>query len=159
MNCPEDPRIHFLSEGEWVRYISPKHGVGSNIAPGYISEEDLETWPEIQGQRPFHWDRMDRRFDEPFYYGRLGDMVMILVFDTPHWVRFLCSPSGGGTSLLPGQTCPAWDFEWVIPESAYQVNREYRLRVRLVYNTTLLTTGEISSAKGTFLARNLAPYF
>lgn len=133
MNCPEDLRIHFLSGGEWVRYISPEHGVGSNIAPGYISEEKLETWPDVQGRRPFHWDRMDRRFDEPFYYGRVGDMVMILIFDIPHWLRFFCSPSGGGPSLLPGQTSPAWDFEWVIPESAYQVNREYRLRVRLVY--------------------------
>lgn len=33
MNSPEDPRIHFLSEGEWFRYISPRHGIGSNIAP------------------------------------------------------------------------------------------------------------------------------
>ena len=133
INCPEDPRIHFLSGGEWMRYISPEHGVGSNIAPGYILEEELEAWPDVQGRRPFHWDRMDRRFDEPFYYGRLGDMVMILIFDTPRWLRFFCSPSGGGRSLLPGQTCPAWDFEWVVPESSYRVNREYQLRVRLVY--------------------------
>ena len=133
MNCPEDSRLHFLSDGEWFRYISPKHGVGSNIAPSYIPDTELEIWPKIEGERPFHWDRLLRRFDEPFYYGRLGDMVLILIFDTPHWLRFFCSPTGGGGSLLPSQSCPAWDFEWVIPSAAYEINREYRLRTRLVY--------------------------
>ncbi len=133
MNCPENSRIHFLSEGKWFRYISPEHGVGSNIAPSYIPDTELEIWPKIEGRRPFHWDRLSRRFDEPFYYGRLGDMVLILIFDTPHWLRFFCSPTGGGGSLLPSQSCPAWDFEWVIPSAAYEINREYRLRTRLVY--------------------------
>jgi len=133
MNCPEDPRIHFISEGEWFSYISPEHGVGSNIAPSYIPGSDLEVFPETSGRRPFHWDRIARRFDGPFYYGRLGKMVLILIFDTPHWLRFFCSPSGGGNSLLPDRSCPAWDFEWIIPATAYEVNREYHLRMRLVY--------------------------
>jgi hypothetical protein len=133
MNCPEDPRINFLSEGEWFRYISPKHGVGANIAPAYVPDEELEVWPEVKTNRPFEWDRFDRRFDEPFYYGRLGDMVFILIFDTPRWLRFFCSPTGGGPSLLPGRTCPAWDFEWVIPDAAYRVDQEYQFRVRLAY--------------------------
>ncbi|MFC1717092.1 hypothetical protein ACFL6S_25740 [Candidatus Poribacteria bacterium] len=133
MNCPEDSRIHFLSQGEWFRYISPEHGVASNIAPSYIPESELEVFPERQGRRPFHWDRAARRFDESFYYGRLGDMVLILIFNTPLWLRFFCSPTGGGGSLLPGQHCPAWDFEWIIPANAYEINREYHLRVRLVY--------------------------
>jgi len=133
MNCPEDLRIHFLSRGEWFRYISREHGVGSNIAPAYVADEDLEVWPQVSGRRPFHWDRIERRFDLPFYYGRLGDHALILIFDEPRWVRFFCSPSGGGPSLVPGQACPAWDFEWVIPESDYQVGRQYELRMRLVY--------------------------
>ena len=69
MNCPADPRIHFLSEGEWLRYISPKHGVSSNIAPLYIPYSELEVWPSTQETRPFYWARLNRRFDEPFYYG------------------------------------------------------------------------------------------
>jgi hypothetical protein len=133
MNCPEDPRIHFLSGGEWFRYISPEHGVGSNIAPGYVPDDRLEVFPPRQGRSPFHWDRIERRFDEPFYYGRLGEMALILVFDKPNWLRFFCSPSGGGGSLLPGKTCPAWDFEWIIPETDCEVGREYEFRVRLVY--------------------------
>ncbi len=133
MNCPDDIRIHFLSEGEWFRYISPEHGVGSNIAPSYVPDQEMEVFPEQKDRRPFHWDRIARRFDEPFYYGRLGDMVLILIFDTPRWLRFFCSPSGGGGSLLPDRSCPAWDFEWIIPGSDYEVGREYDLRVRLVY--------------------------
>lgn len=140
MNCPDDPRLHFTSNGEWHAYISPKHGVAANIAPTYLPEEALETWPVEESRweqgvrdRPFHWDRYNRRFDEPFYFGLLGNMVLILVFDTPRWLRFYCSPSGGGASLIQGQSCPAWDFEWVIPGSAYEVGKAYQFRVRLVY--------------------------
>jgi hypothetical protein len=132
MNCPEDPRLHFLSGGEWHSYISPGHGIGSNIAPGYIAERNLEVWPK-QTPRPFHWERASIRFDEPFYYGRLGEMALIFMFDHPRWLRFFCSPSGGGGSLVPGQTCPAWDFEWVIPASDYKVGHEYTFRVRMAY--------------------------
>ena len=64
---------------------------------------------------------------------RLGEMAMILVFDRPCWLRFFCSPTGGGTSLIPDRSCPAWDFEWVIPESDYEVGKEYRFRMRLIY--------------------------
>lgn len=133
MNCPADPRIHFLSGGRWMRYISPRHGVGSNIAPAYVPDEELEVRPRVDGDRPFHWDRIRERFDRPFYYGRLGDHVMILMFDTPRWLRFFCSPSGGGPSLREGETCPAWDFEWIIPGSAYEAGRQYEFRVRLAY--------------------------
>jgi hypothetical protein len=136
MNCPEDIRLHFLSNGEWHRYNSPQHGVASNIAPACIADSQLEKWPETGaagGRRPFHWDRYARRFDEPFYYGRVGPMVAIFVFDKPRLLRFFCSPSGGGPSLLPGRTCPAWDFEWVIPAAEYEAGREYTFRSRLVY--------------------------
>ena len=139
-NCPDDPRLHFLSDGEWHRYLSPRHGQASNVAPGYVPDGELEDWPlkgewisGRRGNRPFHWDRYARRFDQPFYYARLGEMVLIHVFDTPRWLRFFCSPSGGGSSLLPDRTCPAWDFEWVIPEPEYEIGREYTLRMRLIY--------------------------
>jgi hypothetical protein len=137
MNSPEDPRLHFRSRGEWFSYISPTHGVGSNIAPAHVPDSELEVWPQHRADGshsvPFHWDRIERRFDEPFYYGRLGDMVLILIFDQPDWLRFFCSPSGGGPSLLPDRTCPAWDFEWVIPPADYEVGRTYTFKVRLVY--------------------------
>jgi hypothetical protein len=133
MNSPEDSQLHFLSNGGWVSYISPEHGVASNIPPSYLDDDELEVWPGVEGKKPFHWDRAPLRFDEPFYYGRLGDMVFLLIFDRPRWLRFFCSPSGGGRSLIPGLSCPAWDFEWIIPETEYKVGQEYELRCRLVY--------------------------
>ncbi len=135
MNSPDDSRLHFLSDGEWYRYISPEHGVGSNVAPSYLPAAELEVRPAVPDghDTPFHWDRIDRGFDEPFYYGRLGDMVLILVFDHPRWLRFFCSPTGGAGSLVPGKSSPAWDFEWIIPDADYEVGTEYTLRTRLIY--------------------------
>lgn len=135
INCPEDSRLNFLSPGGgWTRYISPSHGTGASIAPSYLSDEELEAWPDRESdKRPFHWHRADERFAQPFYYGRFGPMALLFVFDTPRWLRFYCSPSGGGASLLRGKTCPAWDFEWVIPEREYAVGREYRFRLRMIY--------------------------
>ena len=133
-NSPDDLRIHYLSDGEWVRYAPPGHGApGSAIAPGYVGENQLEVWPELDDP-PFWWkERYPKRFDEPFYYGRFEDMVMILIFDKSEWIRFFLSPSGGGKSLIPGLTSTAWDFEWIIPKAEYQANREYNFRLRLVY--------------------------
>jgi hypothetical protein len=133
MNCPADPRLHFLSGGKWYRYISPLHGVGSRITPGYISDGELEMFPPQKDRQPFHTDRIRDRFDEPFYYGRVDKMVLILIFDQPRWIRFFCSPSGGGESLRLGDACPAWDFEYVIPAREYKVGRRYEVRMRLVY--------------------------
>src|ERR1051326_5020901 len=106
MNCPDDPRIHFRSRGRWNRYISPKHGIGSSIAPAYVSDKHLEAFPPQKERGPCPADRTHNRCDEPFYHGRLGNMVLILIFDRPRWLRFFCSPSGGGGSLLPGHSCP-----------------------------------------------------
>ncbi|MEM3746467.1 MAG: hypothetical protein QXZ66_04875 [Thermoproteota archaeon] len=134
INSPENPFLHFISNGKWCSYISPQHGVGANIAPSYVPDEELEIWPdEPHPPRPFHWHRANIRFDEPLYYGRLGNMILIFIFDTPRWLRFYCSPTGGGDSLLPGKYSPAWDFEWLIPAREYQVGREYQFRMRLVY--------------------------
>lgn len=137
MNCPDDPRLHFLSHGEWLRYISPTHGVGSNVAPAYVPDHALEPLrPQVMQNgylTPFHTDRIARRFDQPFYYGRVGEMVLILIFDQPRWLRFYCSPSGGGRSLLPDRSCPAWDFEWLVPAAAYALHTPITLRLRLVY--------------------------
>lgn len=134
-NSPEDPRIHFLSSGEWFRWTPEKHGgPGTQIAPGYVPDEELEVWPENHPDPSFWWyKRHERRFDEPFYYGRFGQMVLIWVYDTPRWLRFHLSPEGGGRSILPGKTSTAWDFEYIIPEEEYEVGREYTFRVRLIY--------------------------
>lgn len=137
MNSPQDSNLYFLSGGKWWSYMSPKHGYGSNIAPSYIPDSELEILPPQDEsspyRHPFHVDRIPQRFDQPFYYGRIDNMVMLLVFDKPKQLRFYLSPTGGGPSLLAGKSCPAWDFEWIIPHSIYRPLQPYTFRVRLVY--------------------------
>jgi len=140
INSPEDPCLYFLSNGKWYNYISPSHGVEASIAPSYINEKNIEKWPSQSNsygeqitERPFYWNWHKERFDMPFYYGKLDNMVLIFIFDKPAWLRFFCSPTGGGKSLLHGKSCPAWDFMWIIPESAYSTGCEYTFRMRLVY--------------------------
>jgi len=132
MNCPEDPTLHFRSGGQWTAYLSPEHGVGSRIAPSYIEQREAVP-PQDERRSPFHVNWAPITFDEPFYYGRLGHMLLLFVFDNPTDLRFFCSPSGGGGSLLPGQSCPAWDFLWIIPADRYAPETDYTFRLRLIY--------------------------
>ena len=115
-----------------VRFATDGHGEKPYVPPSYLSEDELEKWPE-SADPCFWWERSGLKFDQPFYYGRQGDMVMILVFDQPRWIRFFMSSEGGGTSLIPGLTSTAWDFEYIIPESEYEVGRDYKVRLRLIY--------------------------
>jgi hypothetical protein len=89
--------------------------------------------PQDEKRQPFHVNWAPLKFDQPFYYGRLGQMVLLYVFDDPGNLRFFCSPSGGGGSLIPNQSCPAWDFLWVIPAEKYQADKEFTFRLRLIY--------------------------
>jgi len=134
MNSPEDIRLHFRSGGQMTAYISPEHGVGSRLAPSHVPDAELEKMPpQDEKRQPFHVNWAPLKFDEPFYYGRLGQMVLLYVFDNPRDLRFFCSPSGGGGSLLPGLTCPAWDFLWIIPADKYQAGKEFTFRLRMIY--------------------------
>ena len=60
-------------------------------------------------------------------------LVLLFVFDQPQWLRFFSSPSGGGVGTLPDRSCPAWDFEWIIPEGEYMPGRDFTFRVRMIY--------------------------
>lgn len=132
MNSPDDIRLHFLSAGQMTAYISPQHGVGSRIGPSFIPELE-QTPPQDEKRQPFHVDFAPLKFEAPFYYGRLGQMVLLYVFDNGEDLRFFCSPSGGGGSLVPGLTCPAWDFLWIIPQAKYEVGKEFTFKLRMIY--------------------------
>ncbi|MBW7998247.1 MAG: hypothetical protein FVQ81_17090 [Candidatus Glassbacteria bacterium] len=134
-NSPDDLRIHFLSDGEWFAWTPGEHGgAGSQVVPNYLPKEKLETWPEDHPDPSFWWHkRLDRGFDEPFFYGRFENMVAIWVFDKPEWLRFHLSPQGGGKSLREGKTSTAWDFEWIIPRREYEVGKWYQLRCRIIF--------------------------
>jgi len=129
INAPQDKAIHFLGrdEGEttgerWIKAVTPAHGKLST----HRFVADPGPLPPVPGHPltlVFNFSKY--RYTRPFYYGRYGDMVYQVMFDSPERVRFSQSPSGGGA------TNPAWDWQFVIRN--YKVGRLYRLRARVVY--------------------------
>jgi hypothetical protein len=94
-------------------------------------EEDLRhlSWEQRRGN---FWNAYaQQRFSLPLFYGRIRRMALAFFFDAFDNIRFTISPTGGGVSILPEKTCPAWDWLWLIPRP--QVGRAYTLRVRMVY--------------------------
>ena len=133
MNGPLDKSIYFLRGGstldapQWVQLATQAHGRDSTVRPaGDTKELELPDDPTLlfANMSPFH-------YGEPFYYGRLGDMVLIYIFRPNPYLRFAHSLSGGGRSVSGDDTNPAWDFQMVIPN--FEVGKEYGLDMRVVY--------------------------
>ena len=106
-----------------------RHG-RSGIAPimsfaylRHLTPEERKGW--------FVYGYSQQRFSEPFYFGRIRHMVLAFFFDNSDNIRFTISPVGGGVSILPGRSCPAWDWLWLIPHA--RAGRTYTLRVRMLY--------------------------
>lgn len=133
INSPEDGDIHFRHAGKWVRGHSPKHGVDATYAPATLAdtEDDLRHLSADDRAKNFVYGYSPQRFAEPFYFGRIRGMALAFLFDQASDIRFTISPSGGGGSILPGKSCPAWDWLWLIPRPA--PGRTCRLKIRMVY--------------------------
>lgn len=125
---PADPAINFLGrrKGEsgesWIRAVSPAHG-------DQATHRGAGDRREFAHDDPFPltlvYNESVYEFTRPFYYGRYGDLVWIVMFREEDGVRLAQSPSGGGTGN------PAWDFQWFIDRP--RVGQVYRLRMRAVY--------------------------
>ncbi|HZP80966.1 MAG TPA: hypothetical protein VFB21_04955 [Chthonomonadaceae bacterium] len=133
INSPEDGDIYFRHAGNWVRAHSPQHGVEATYAPASLKdiEDDLRHLTPEERKNNFVYGYSQQRFTEPFYYGRIRNMALAFFFDTADAIRFAISPSGGGTSILPGKSCPAWDWLWLIRDA--QPGKPFTLRMRMVY--------------------------
>jgi len=133
MNSPEDGDIFFRHEGRWIRAHTPQHGVEATYCPASLKdiEEDLRHLSPEERKNNFVYGYSQQRFSEPFYYGRIRNMALAFFFDTLDTIRFTISPSGGGISILPGRSCPAWDWLWLIPDA--QPGQAYTLRIRMLY--------------------------
>lgn len=133
INAPEDRSIYFRHRGQWQQLCTPQHNLHSTVVHS-DSRLQLQFTP---GLAPSLYQSLSPlRFDEPFFYGRVRDLVLIFVFDFPRWqegepeLRFTHSPSGGGYNGDKQSANPAWDFQWVIPR--YEILQEYRFRARLI---------------------------
>jgi hypothetical protein len=134
INAPLDKSIYFLEAGstldkpQWVQFVSQAHGRDATVRPAtdnsYLGGVADDPGTLFRNFSPI-------RYGEPFYYGRVGDMVLIYIFRANPHLRFAHSPNGGGRTKSGDDTNPAWDFQLVI--SSPQVGKDYGLDMRVVY--------------------------
>lgn len=123
---PKDKAIHFLGRkkedsgpGEWIRLLSPKHGVDSTHPPS-------GTLPDLKFDPRFSLTLANHPspyvYVEPWYYGVSHGLAYVQMFRARDRIWFAQSPTGGG------ETNPAWDFQWFIPD--VKVGEAYGLVMR-----------------------------
>lgn len=130
INHPESLDIHFRGRDDgqgvdnirWVRGVTPKHGQEATHR-SVDDQRDFAHDPDFPLSLAFNFSR--HRYTEPWYYGVSHGMVLAFIFRPEDRVRLTQSPSGGGAG------CPAWDFQWFIPD--YQVGRCYAFVMRAMY--------------------------
>jgi hypothetical protein len=133
INAPLDKSIYFLRAGstldkpEWLQFLSHEHGRDATVRPADDRSELAGGGDPTALFRNFS----PLRYGDAFYYGRIGDMVLIYIFRPNPHLRFAHSPSGGGRTLSGDDTNPAWDFQLVIPSP--ELGKEYGVDLRIVY--------------------------
>ncbi len=134
IQAPEDKSIQFIGrsrpergnvQSRWIRHLSPKHGELACHRPAG------STWdPQLDGDFPITLVSgvSDFEYLYPFYFGRSGRNVFIMMFERSRnggELRFAQSPTGGGAGN------PAWDYVYF--QRDYAVGREFSFRGRAVY--------------------------
>lgn len=133
INAPLDKSMYFLREGStldapvWAQLCTQVHGRDSTVR----HEKDTRELPMPPAGDTLYNSMSPLRYSAPFFYGRFRDMVLIYIFEPNPYLRFAHSPSGGGKTPAGDDTCPAWDFQLVVPD--YEVGKEYGLKLRVVY--------------------------
>jgi hypothetical protein len=134
INAPEDLALQFIGRSRpgrgdarprWIKHVPPGHGAAASHRP---AGSDWE--PPFDPGFPLGLVSGISAFEYvyPFYYGRYGEQVFIMMFENQgkgSELRFAHSPSGAGHGN------PAWDFFYM--QRDYAVNREFRVRARAVY--------------------------
>lgn len=114
------------TNNRWLAFLSPEHREASTLR--HVDDRFDPTFAE-KFPPMLYTSFSPYRYAYPFYYGRRGEMVVILMFDQPGPIRFSHSPSSGG--LVTPDSNPAWDFQYLIQD--YQVGQEYGFRARMIY--------------------------
>lgn len=133
INEPLDKSMYFLREGstldapKWTQLCTQVHGRDSTVR----QEGDSAELPMPAASDTLYQSLSPLRFSAPFFYGRFQNMVLIYIWKPTPYLRLAHSPSGGGENAAKDDTCPAWDFQLVVP--GYQPGTEYGFDMRLVY--------------------------
>jgi hypothetical protein len=135
INEPKEKGIHFIGQSvagrgdpkpRWIYHLPETHGLQANHKPAgsnWKASLDTAGFPIslVLGVS-------DLTYNYPFYYGRSGENVFIMMFEDPGKdaeIRFAQSPDGGGDKN------PAWDF--ILYQKKYKVGRKFTVRGRAVY--------------------------
>ena len=138
MNDVEEIPIHFLglekagTAEKWITAEAPNTHPHWRGGGNYRSlpAKDL-TYDQDVEFRLNTWSYEWPRFTRPFYYGRTGrGMTLILMFDRMHSARDQIRFSLYKFKL-PRFPRPAWDFQYVI--NHVESNQEYGFRGRMVF--------------------------
>ena len=135
MNSPQDISIHFIENNGWTTLTPDIHGAAATVFPAGLDEAHRLDWERRTGearfrdQTAFHHSFSGRTFDYPFYYGLIHGMAWLIMADHHRDFRFFISPWGAGSSAIPGQSSPAWDFAWLIWNAKPGETRTLNLRL------------------------------
>ncbi len=133
INAPLDKSMYLrgaCQEGGktvWVQHCTPQHDRDSTVR----RVDDALELPFAEPGSTLYASFSPLRYAEPFFYGRVGDSVLVYIFQPGPVIRFAHSPSGGGATPDGSDTNPAWDFQLIVPQP--EIGHEYEMRMRLVY--------------------------
>jgi len=130
---PEQRGINFIGrskdnpEAHWIYNLPASHGLqanhresGSKFHPAMDTAGFPNTLALIKGVS-------DYEYAYPFYYGKRGENVLIMMFEKPRdgEINFAQSPDGAS------EKDPAWDF--IFYQKKYKVGKPFAFRGRMVY--------------------------
>lgn len=131
---PEDKAIQFRGRRrdsdappEWIKAVTPQHGVDSTHPPADHSDTIDPNTIEIDPSFPLTLVNHPSKYvyTDPWYYGVSHSMAFVQIFRPGDHIWMAQSPSGGGNGN------PAWDFQWFIPE--YKIGEAYGFKMRAAY--------------------------
>ncbi len=154
INEPSDKSIYFLRRGAtldhplWQQFCTQYHDRDSTVK----HEADPFEWTFVPTAPKSLFSNISAvTYAEPFYFGRRENMVWIVLFEKSEGIRFAHSPSGGGHNRAGDDTCPAWDFQFIVPD--YQVGKEYTMEYRVAYKPWVDRADVLNEARRYFQRR------
>lgn len=133
IHAPDDKSLYFPGgpegqKNQWTQLCTQYHNDESTVR---AREDKIELTFRAQNRESLFRSLSSLRFDVPLFYGHFEDHVWIVMFDRSEGIRLTHSPSGGGFDAERKTTCPAWDFQYLLPK--YEVMQEYGFKVRTIF--------------------------
>lgn len=115
-----DALIEVEHQNRWIHFNGTAITQGKTAHPAGIEQPELPRSPDAPPT--YFYSDSSIRFEQPFFYGSIDNMVFALMFrpEDRERIRFTVNP------FAPAFGGPAWDFIWNIPapiaEKRYEIN-------------------------------------